>query len=212
MTVWEFATTAFVTLFVIVDPIAVLPIFAGLTRNLPPRAQRRTAIRAVAVSGATLLFFTLTGDLLLGLLGISFGAFRVAGGLLLLILAIEMVFAHQSGFRSTTSGEEEEAQHRDDLSVFPIGIPLLAGPGAIASVVLLMGQAKGSLALQSAFVGVLAIVMALTLATLLLSARLVAVLGVTGVNVLSRIFGIVLAGLAIQYIADGIRELFPAVS
>ena len=205
----ELAATAFVTFFVIVDPVAVAPIFASLTQDLAPADRRRTAIKAIIVAGSVLLVFALIGELLLRALGISFGAFRIAGGALLFMLAVEMVFAHQSGLRTTTSGEEKEALQRKDLSVFPVGIPLLAGPGAMASVVLMMGQAQGSLASQGIVIAMLLGVLGLTLLILILAAKLMEFLGVTGVNVLSRLFGIILAALAVQYVIDGIRESFP---
>lgn len=205
----ELATTAFITFFVIVDPIAVAPIFASLTQNFVPADRRRTAIKAVIVAGSALLAFALAGELLLKVLGISFGAFRIAGGALLFMLAVEMVFAHQSGLRTTTLSEEEEALQRKDLSVFPIGIPLLAGPGAMASVVLIMGQAQGSFASQGTVIAMLLVVLGLTLLILMAAAKLMGYLGVTGVNVLSRIFGIILAALAVQYDIDSVRESFP---
>lgn len=205
----ELAATAFVTFFVIVDPIAVAPIFASLTQDLAPADRRRTAIKAVIVAGSTLLAFAFVGAPLLKALGISFGAFRIAGGTLLFMLAVEMVFAHQSGLRTTTSSEEEEAHQRKDLSVFPVGIPLLAGPGAMAAVVLMMGEAQGSLGSQGAVIAILLSVLGLTLLILILAAKLMEFLGVTGVNVLSRLFGIILAALAVQYVIDGIRESFP---
>ena len=206
---FEIATTAFVTFFVVVDPVAVAPIFAALTQDMAPADRRKTAIKAVIIASATLLAFAFIGASLLKALGISFGAFRIAGGALLFMLAVEMVFAHQSGLRTTTSGEEEEAHQRKDLSVFPVGIPLLAGPGAIASVILMMGQAQGAFAHQSIVIAMLLAVLGLTLLALIVAAKLTEYLGVTGVNVLSRIFGIILAALAVQYVIDGIRESFP---
>ncbi len=207
----ELATTAFVTLVVIIEPFAVAPIFAALTHDMSALDRRNTAIKAVIVAGSTLLAFALAGELLLTTLGIGFGAFRIAGGVLLFLLAIEMVFAHQSGIRTTTAAEDREAHLRKELSVFPIGIPLLAGPGAMASVVLLMGQAQGSLIGQGTVIAVLLAVLGLTLLALILATKLTDLLGVTGVNVLGRIFGIVLAALAIQYVIDGIRESFPTI-
>jgi multiple antibiotic resistance protein len=207
----ELATTAFITLFVIIEPVAIAPIFAALTHDMTALDRRNTAIKAVLVAGFTLLVFALAGELLLKTLGISFGAFRIAGGILLFMLSVEMVFAHQSGIRTTTAAEEKEAHLRKELSVFPIGIPLLAGPGAMASIVLLMGQTQGSLIGQSTVIGVLLLVLALTLVMLILATKLTDLFGVTGVNVLGRIFGIILAALAIQYVIDGIRESFPSV-
>lgn len=208
----ETITTAFVTLFVIVDPIAVAPIFIAVTEGATDIERRAMARKAIVVAGGTLVIFALVGELFLKSLGISLAAFRIAGGALLFILAIEMVFAHQSGIRTTTTGEEEEAAKKKDVSVFPLGIPLIAGPGAMASVILLMGEHVGDFAQQGAVILVLLVVLALSLAMLLVATKIVKFLGVTGVNVIGRIFGIVLGALAVQYILDGLKQSFPALA
>lgn len=207
----ELITTTFVTLFVIIDPIAVAPIFAALTQGSSDQERRAVAIKAVIVASAILVVFALVGETFLNAMGITLPAFRIAGGILLFILAVEMVFAHQSGIRTTTTGEEQEAIHKKDVSVFPLGIPLIAGPGAMASIILLIGEHSGALGGQAIVILVLLAVLALTLAMLLGAVRIVKYLGVTGVNVISRIFGIVLGALAVQYILDGIRQTFPAL-
>ncbi len=211
----EAIVSAFVTLFVIVDPIAVAPIFIALTKNNSDAERRAMAIKAVAIATVTLVIFALVGEIFLKSLGITLAAFRIAGGVLLFILAIEMVFAHQSGIRTTTSGEEEEAITKKDVSVFPLGIPLIAGPGAMASMILLIGERPGDVISQLVVILVLLAVLAvlaLSLLMLLVAARIVKYLGVTGVNVISRVFGIVLGALAAQYILDGIRQSFPALA
>lgn len=208
----ETIATAFVTLFVIVDPIAVAPMFIALTEGASDADRKAMAIKGVLVAGGTLLIFALIGDLFLKSLGITLPAFRIAGGLLLFILAVEMLFAHESGLRTTTSGEEQEAIRKKDVSVFPLGIPLLAGPGAMASVILLAGHRPGDLVHVVTVLAVLAFVLGLSLAMLLLAARIVKFLGVTGVNVITRVFGIVLGALAVQYILDGIKQSFPSLA
>ena len=208
----EIIATTFVTLFVIIDPLAVAPIFIAVTEGSTEAERRTMAQRAIAVAGVTLLVFALVGELLLKALGISLAAFRIAGGALLFILAVEMVFAHQSGIRKITTGEEEEAVARKDVSVFPLGIPLIAGPGAMASIILLMSEHSGEILHQGAVLAVLVFVLLISLVVLMLATKLVKVLGVTGVNVIGRVFGIVLGALAVQYIIDGIRQSFPAIA
>jgi multiple antibiotic resistance protein len=183
--------------------------FAAMTPGCPEADRRRMAAIGTAVAGAILLLFALAGDFLLRALGISLAAFRIAGGVLLFLVAIDMVFARQSGLRSTTPSEDDEALHRADVSVFPLAIPLIAGPGAIASVLLLMTEAQGQALVQLVVLAVLAGVLGLTLAALLLAGRLAALLGTTGVNVVSRVLGIVLAALATQFIVDGVHAVLP---
>ncbi|MFT5487548.1 MAG: multiple antibiotic resistance protein [Paracoccaceae bacterium] len=208
----ELITTTFVTLFVIIDPIAVAPIFAALTEGSSNSERRAMAIKAVIVAAVTLVIFALVGEVFLKSMGITLPAFRIAGGVLLFILAIEMVFAHQSGIRTTTTGEKQEAIRKKDVSVFPLGIPLIAGPGAMASVILLIGEHPGDLTGQALIIVVLLVVLALSLAMLLVAGQIVKYLGVTGVNVVGRVFGIVLGALAVQYILDGIRQSFHALT
>lgn len=207
----EAATAAFFTFFVIFDPLATGPLFLALTRGASDAERRVIALRGTAVAAGVLIVFALGGDILLSTLGITLAAFRIAGGALLFILAIEMLFAHQSGIRSTTSGEDEEASQKKDVSVFPLGIPLIAGPGAMASVILLTGRYHGHLIEQAIVVAVMLGVLLLSLAFLLLATRIVRYLGVTGINVITRVFGIILGALAVQYILDGLRATFPVL-
>ncbi|MEK9646151.1 MAG: MarC family protein [Alphaproteobacteria bacterium] len=148
---------------------------------------------------------------MLAALGISLPAFRIAGGTLLLLLSIEMVFAWQSGLWTTTSGEKEEASHRavghEDVAIFPLAVPLLAGPGAMASILLLAGKAGPDLLEKAALLGVLVAVLVATFVCLVAGSRILARIGVTGVNVLSRVFGVVLAALAMQYVIDGVKAV-----
>ncbi len=207
----ETLIAAFVTFFVVVDPIGVAPMFAALTPDNTAEERRSIALKGTAIGGGVLLFFALVGEPFLGALGIGLPAFRIAGGILLLLLAIDMVMARSAGLRATTPGEDDESGQRADVSVFPLAIPLIAGPGALTSVVLLMGAARGDFALQGAVVAVLLGVLLLTLVCLLAAASLVRWLGVTGINVVTRVFGIVTAALAVQFMIDGARAVWPGV-
>ena len=195
---------AFITFLVTIDPIALAPVFVSLTAETDAPARRRIAVRAAAVAAAVLFVFAVGGEFLLRALGIGLPALRIAGGALLFLLAIEMVFARQSGYRSTTASETEEAAHRHDPAVFPLAVPLISGPAAITAVIVMMGEAGASLLVKGGVLAMLALVLALVLAVLLLAARLVGVLGVTGVNVIGRVLGILLGALAVQFILDGI--------
>jgi multiple antibiotic resistance protein len=192
-----------VTLFVIVDPVGSAVIFAGLTRGSPAKQRRPAAVRGVLVAASLIFVFAFGGDWLLRALGISLPAFRIAGGILLFLLATEMVFARQSGIRGPTESEEEEAEQRRDIAVFPLAFPLLAGPGALTSIVLLMERAGNPLAALGVIAALVA-VMAVTLVLLLAASRVAQLIGVTGANVVSRVLGIVLAALAAQLVLDGI--------
>ncbi len=203
----ESLLNAFVVLFVVVDPIGVALIFFTLTRDLSTSQQRRTALRGTALATVILLIFFLIGDDLLHRLNISIPAFRIAGGALLFLLAIDMVFARQSGLRSTTTREQEEAEHKQDVSVFPLAFPLIAGPGALTTVLLMASSAKQSL-IFAGMIGILFAVLASTLLSLLLAPRIMHLLGETGANVISRLFGLILAALAVQFIVDGIKASF----
>ena len=197
---------SFVTFLVILDPIAVAVIFAGLMRGASADERRRVAWRATTIAGVLMFAFLLGGAFLFQVLGISIAAFRIAGGMLLFLLAIDMVFARPSGIRNPTGAEQAEAAHSEDISAFPLAFPLLAGPGALTSAVLLIGRAH-TLPAIIAVVGSLLAVLALTLAALLWATRLMRMLGVTGATVVGRVLGIILAALAVQYVVDGIRDV-----
>lgn len=198
----EFVFNSFVTLLVVVDPLGLAPIFAALTRGYPEKRKRETAIRGTVLGTAILLLFAFAGDALLGALGIGIPAFRIAGGILLFLLALDMIFASPAGLRSRTVREQEEISYEHDVSVFPLAIPLLAGPGAITTVLLYTGER--SAAELSAFVAVLLAVLLLTLAALLLAPHIMRLFGETGSNVLSRVLGVLLAALAVQFVLDGL--------
>ena len=200
----ELAITAAIAFAVTIDPIGVGAMFAGLTRAADGPHRRNMAFKGTSIAAAILLVFAIGGDFLLHALGISLAALRIAGGILLLLLAIDMVFARPSGIRTVTEPESDEAGHRDDISVFPLAIPLIAGPGAITSTLLLIGQAEGDLARQGVVLGTLLAVLLATLLVLLFASAVTRLLGITGINVLNRVLGILLAALACQFVLDGI--------
>ena len=204
---WDILLSAFVTLFIVIDPIGVAWLFVALTHDGDAAIRRNMAIRAVLLSGAILLVFYFSGDVLLRWMGISLSAFKIAGGILLLLLAIDMVFARQSGLRSTTAGETYEAEHKKDISVFPLAFPMIAGPGALTTVLLMSGNASHS-ALLWYFMFILFLVLAITLLCLLFAPRLSRLLGQTGANVISRLLGLILAAMAVQFVIDGIKQSF----
>lgn len=200
-----------VMFLVVVDPVGNAPVFAGLTRGGDAAHRRRMAFKGVAIATSILLVFAFTGDWLLTALGISAPAFKVAGGLLLFLVALDMVFARHSGLRSTTEREEQEARSRSDISVFPLAFPLLAGPAALTTILLTVGEARDQPMLFLAMLGVLCLVMLLTLGCLLAAGQLMRVMGETGANVVDRLLGVLLAALAAQYVIDGLRASFNLV-
>lgn len=207
----DLALAAFVNFIVIIDPIGVVPFFISHTAHLDPAARRATALKSVAIAAIVLLVFTIIGQPLLHYLGVSVAAFRIAGGVLLLLLAIDMVLVKESGIRATTQKEEEEAIHRPDIAVFPLAVPLIAGPGAIASVILLQSQNADSLARQAVVAGVMLVVLLLAGLSFLIASRIMKVLGVTGINVMTRVLGIILAALAVSNILEGLKATFPVL-
>ena len=203
---------ALVTFLVVIDPPGMAPVFAALTHHLQPNERRRVALRGTVIAGGVLLGFGLVGEPVLRALGISLPAFRIAGGVLLLLLAVDMVMARQSGLRATTPPEDAETGVRQDVSVFPLAIPLIAGPGAMTSMVLHVSAAKGDYLLQAAIIGLMGLVMFSTFLSFLVANRIMKAIGLTGVNVVSRVMGILLAAMAIQFMADGIRQIWPGMA
>lgn len=201
----ELVFNAFVTLLVVVDPLGLAPLFVGLTRERSAAYRRDTAIRGTMLGAAILFLFAFVGQTLLGALGIGFPAFRIAGGALLFLLSLDMIFGHPSGVRRTAE-EGEETNEGEDVSVFPLAVPLIAGPGSLTTVLLYTG---GGGALEVAvFLGVLLAVLLLTLTSLLLAPRVMSAFGETGTNVLARVLGVLLAALAVQFALDGIKQSF----
>ena len=198
----------FIVLSVVIDPIGVTPVFGALTRGGGEAYRRRMALKGTVLAALILLIFALMGDWLLTTLGIGLPAFKIAGGLLLFLIAIDMVFARHSGGRSTTGAEEQEARAKEDISVFPLAFPLIAGPGALTTILLMVGEAHGRALDFLAMVAVLLLVLAATLLCLLGAGRLMKLLGETGANVVDRLFGVILAALAVQFVIDGIKAGF----
>ena len=192
-----------IIMFVVIDPLGIAPVFAALTHGDSQADKRRTAIRGTLIAGGILLVFVLAGDALLRVLGIGMPAFQISGGVLLFLLAVDMVFARHSGLRSTTEREPNEAKTKKDISVFPLAIPLIAGPGALTTVLLKVGEQGDDLRVIGTMLLVLFIVLLTTLISLFFSARIMSIIGETGANVVSRVFGVILAALAIQYVLDG---------
>lgn len=201
----EFLIHTFVTLLIVIDPIGIASIFIALTRESDSSLRRKMALRGTLIASSILFVFFFVGDELLKVLGVGLPAFRIAGGILLFLLSIDMIFARQSGLRSTTVREQEEAEHKHDISVFPLAFPLIAGPGALTTV-LLMTAAPKSTVISLGMVVILAVVLGLTLMSLLFASKISHLLGETGANVISRLLGLILAALAVQYVIDGIKD------
>lgn len=204
----DVALQAFTTLFVVIDPLGLVPLLLGLTVGLPAAERRRMALKGTLIATLILLGFALLGEPLLRLLGIGLPAFRTAGGAMLLLIAFEMVFERRTGRRSRSADDLKSVGGADDISVFPLAIPLLSGPGAITSIMLLMARHEGDLAAQAVVIAVLLVVMGLCAAIFLFVAPLERLLGPTLTHVISRLLGILLAALAVQYIFDGLRNAF----
>lgn len=198
----------FVVFFVVVEPLSLVPMFGALTRGGSTRYRRKMALKASLLSAVILVVFALLGDYLLRALSITVDAFKIGGGVLLFMISVDMVFARDSGLRSTTVREQEEAQYRDDISVFPLAFPLVAGPGALATVLLMMGDARGNLLATGGLIGVILLVVLIVLALLWTTPYVMRVIGRSGADVISRLLGVVLAALAVQYVIDGIRGTF----
>lgn len=195
-----FLISAFVTLFVIIDPIGLVPLFVALTQGLSTRERRAIGLRAVLVAALLLLLFAAAGEAVLGFVGISMPAFRIAGGILLFLTALDMLFERRAKRRQDQTGED-----RPDPSVFPLAIPLIAGPGAIASMILLAGQQPG-LAGLATITGVMLAVLAIVMLLFLSASLFERALGRVGINVVTRLLGMLLAALSVQFVLDGLRD------
>lgn len=203
---YEIFVSAFIALFVIIDPIGIAPVFAGLTQGTPPSHQRKMAVKGVFIGTLILMFFAFMGKPFLGALGISLDALRIAGGLMLFIIALEMVFEKR------TSRKQEAAEKMDeyfeDISVFPVALPLLAGPGAITAIMLAVADAGSNTTAQLAVTAALGVVMLISLVVFLAAGPVMRLLGPTVKAVLTRLLGVILAALATQFILDGLRNSF----
>ncbi|WP_376092869.1 MarC family protein [Roseomonas sp. CCTCC AB2023176] len=206
---WEGAAYALVALLVIFDPPGTAVIFAGMTPGDSPAERREQAMRACGIAFLVLLGFAIFGGWLLRAMGIGLPAMKVAGGLLLFLLAADMVMG-STALRATREEQEAAAETAEDISVFPLAIPLLAGPGAMTTMVLLREQAAGDVAQIALIIGALAVALLVTLAAMLSAAQVARFLGRTGGHVIGRVLGVVLAALAAQIALDGIRESLAA--
>jgi multiple antibiotic resistance protein len=203
----ELFVSAFVTLFVIIDPPGCAPIFASLTSGATPPHRRAMAVRSVLIAAGILLFFALFGEDLLRKLGVSLAAFRIAGGIMLFLIALEMVFEKRTQRRESRAQEVNATPEIEDVSVFPMAIPMIAGPGSIASIMLLMARSDG-LERSLLVLGALVAVLALTMLALLAAGPLMRLLGHKVEAMITRILGVILAALAAQFVIDGIAVSF----
>ncbi len=199
----------FVVFFAVVEPISLLPVFSSLTQDASREYRQRMAVKATVVAAVILALFALGGAPFLALMGISLGAFRIFGGVLLFLLALEMVFARESGSR-TSKDEQAESHRRADISVVPLAFPFISGPGALATVLLWFGPLhllRQPLQFLLLFLAVL-LVLTIALVIMWLAEPLMQLIGVTGVNVAGRLFGVVLGALAVQFVVDGFKAAF----
>jgi multiple antibiotic resistance protein len=203
----EFLISALVTLLVVVDPVGLAPTFLAITGTLPAKIRHQVALRASLIAGAIMIGAALIGDWLLRQLGITLSAFRIAGGLLLFAVAFEMVLGLRLE-RASKDAEQAVEEHWHHMAAFPLAIPLMAGPGAITATILLAGQAAYRPQWLAVLLVVIAAVTASCLVTFFAAGRIGKMLGVTGNVVLTRLLGVILAALAVQYIVDGVRGAF----
>jgi multiple antibiotic resistance protein len=199
--------SAFVTFLVVIDPPGCAPIYAGLTREAPTVHRRAMAIRAVLVAAGILIFFGLLGEELLKALGVSLAAFRIAGGIMLFLIALEMVFERRTQRRENRAQEVSEDPEHEDVSICPMAIPMIAGPGSIASIMLLVARSDGLTETLTVFAALTAVLL-LTLLALLAAGPLMRLLGHRMEAMLTRLLGVILAALAAQFVIDGIAVSF----
>lgn len=202
----DYLLEAFVTLFVTVDPLGLAPLFIGLTEGMASADRRHVALRATVIATLVLVFFALAGGKLLALLGISLPAFRIAGGLLLFSTAFQMVFSQKEPRDKSDADRAVGLDHIRDIAAFPLAIPLLAGPGAISASILAASKAP-SLPAYAAFFGLIVAVMGLCMAVFLAADPIDRRIGETGRVVIGRLLGLLLAALAVQFVADGVRAI-----
>lgn len=196
--------SSLITFFVVIDPPGCAPIYAGLSAGAPPAHRRAMAVRAVLVASAILFVFALFGEDLLHALGISLASFRIAGGIMLFLIALEMVFEKRTQRREDRAQKILEAHEVEDVSIFPMAMPMIAGPGSIASVMLLMSRNDG-LYRSLVIFGALATILLLTLIALLAAGPIMRVLGAKIEAVITRLLGVLLAALAVQFVIDGVK-------
>ena len=206
----ELFVSAFVTFLVVIDPPGCAPIFASLTRGTPAVHRRAMAIRSSLIAWAILMFFALLGRPMLHALGISLASFRIAGGILLFYIAIDMVFERRTQRRENRAHSIEGTPEAEDISVFPMAIPMIAGPGSIASAMLWVSRAE-TFVHVAIVLAAITVVMILTLLTLLAAEPLMRLMGEKVEGMITRILGVILAALAAQFVIDGLKQSFPHV-
>lgn len=203
----SFSLLSLSAIFFVVDPMGVIPIFLVMTRGDSDEKKLRMARRASIAAFYILTVFALAGTIIFKVLGVTLGAFKVAGGILLLLTSIEMLQAQQVRTRVTPE-EEQEGIDKEDVAIFPLAIPLLAGPGSIATVTALMGRAGNVLHAIPVILSI-AITCAASYAMLRAAGRIARLLGVTGLNVMNRVIGLIIGALAVQFMFDGLKDTFP---
>lgn len=201
----KFGLAAFVTLLVVVDPPGVVPIYVALTKGEPPARRRRILTRAVLIAFGAALFFLVAGRAVLSYLGVTVHAFSISGGILLFVAAMPMLFGQRGGLQST---EPKERETGHDISVFPLAMPLLSGPGTIATILLLTSQAGSDMQKLTAIGAAIAVVFLVSFVVLYLGGRVIALVGEGGVDIATRVMGIVLAALAVQYVLNGVTGYY----
>ena len=205
MTLTALAASALTTLFIAFGPLDLAAVFAGLTGGMERREKFAVAWRAVLIAGVVLVVFAFFGPALLGALQVSLDAFRVAGGVLLLLQSIDLIFAHPSGLSALTPPEESEAKERHDIAVFPLAFPLIAGPATMTAAVLLMGRAGPGAVGRAVVIGAMLACLLATYLCMISADLLQKVLRTTGTRVVARVSGVILAALAVQFVFDGVR-------
>ena len=203
----EYIKTAFVTLLVTIDPPGLAPIFIGLTLGMERSQKQQVALRAVIIAFCIMAAFGFAGDIVMKALGISLPAFRIAGGLLLFWISFEMIFELRARRKNTLAVEAVTIDHIRNISAFPLAIPLMAGPGAITATILLAGRAGADYTMLGGLMAVIAAIMVITYVCFLLSERISSLLGTTGNIVLTRLLGVILAALAVQFVIDGVLAI-----
>ncbi|MHA6722141.1 MarC family protein [Sphingomonas sp. RS2018] len=203
----ELYISALITFFVVIDPPGCAPIYAGLTAGASAAHTRAMAVRAVGVATAILLVFALFGEGLLHALGIGLDAFRIAGGIMLFVIAMDMVFERRTQRREERAEKIKETPEVEDVSIFPMAMPMIAGPGSIASVMLMMSRTSG-LSASLVVLGAMLTILALTLLALLAAGPIMRVLGAKIEAVITRLLGVLLAALAAQFVIDGLKASF----
>jgi multiple antibiotic resistance protein len=205
-TILKFALGAFVTLLLVVDPPGVVPTFVALTKGMQPSRRRAILIRAVVIAFGVALFFLLAGRAVLSYLGVTVQAFSISGGILLFVAALPMLFGQRGGLQAPEA--KESGSVGEDISVFPLAIPLLSGPGAIATILLMTSQTAGDPRKLVAAIVAIALVFVVAFLSLYLGSRMIALVGEGGVHIATRVMGIILAALAVQYVLNGMTGYY----